>query len=122
MCVVISGCGATAKPEVGSSAANAYQQTRLATLSPRRVAFSCLLDHHIAAVNVTSTDGHPVIQAGPLPAGPTIVYEPTAGYAEGLKITGQAQGAELINNVLLYPNGASLAQAKVAEKCAAHGG
>jgi len=121
MCVLISGCGATAKPEVGSPAAKAYQQTRLSTLSPRRVAFSCLLDHHVAAVNVAAAGGHPAIQAGPLPTGPTIVYEPTPGYAEGLKINGRAQGAELINNVLLYPNKASLAQAKVVEKCAALG-
>jgi hypothetical protein len=121
MCVAISGCGATAKPEVGSPAAAPYQQNHLATLSPRRVAFECLRANHVDAADVTTTGGHPAIQAGPLPTGPTIIYEPTPGFAEGLKITGQAQGAELINNVLLYPNEASLSQAKIVEKCAALG-
>lgn len=121
MCVAISGCGAAAKPVAGSSAAKTYQTNRLKTLSPRRLAFDCLLQHHVAAVDTVAAGGHPAIQAGPLPSGPTLVFEPTPGYAEGQKITGQAQGAELINNVLLYPNKASLTQAKVVEKCAALG-
>ena len=61
----------------------------------------------------------PAIQVGSLPTGPTIIFYATPGIAQGLQITGQEQGAEVIGSALLYPNGASSKELTTVENCVA---
>jgi hypothetical protein len=70
------------------------------------------------AVNEQGTDR---LQIGHLPSGPTIVFAPTAGMAEGRQIEGKAQGAEVIGAALLYPNNAPGAELTVIENCLGQG-
>lgn len=49
--------------------------------------------------------------------GPTIVFEPNAGMAEGTQISGQVTGAEEIGAALLFPNRAPDALLKTVEGC-----
>ena len=44
------------------------------------------------------------LQVGAAPAGPTVVFTPTAGAAQAQQIDGNAQGAEVIGPALMYPN------------------
>lgn len=59
------------------------------------------------------------LQIGTWPAGPTVLYAPTPGIAQGYQITGArwAQGAEVINSALLFPNRASDAELNRVETC-----
>lgn len=120
--IVLSGCGIAAKPEAGSPKLPTSPgfHGRAASLVPARAA--CLTAHGLRIHAYTAKGSLlPVIQIGTLPSGPTMVFEPDSEAAEGAKIEGRAQGAELIGPVLLYPNGASLSEAKVVEQCAAIG-
>jgi hypothetical protein len=57
------------------------------------------------------------LQVGPWPAGPTVVFTPTAGAAQADQITGQAQAAEVIGTALLYPNQGSPSELSAIEDC-----
>lgn len=120
--VLLGGCGIAAKPLAGTRHLSKQPGFRGSSVALRPSRVECLKQHgfHVELF-YTSTQHLPALRVGSSPAGPTMEFEPTAGYAEGLKITGQAQGAELIGPVLLYPNGASLSEAKAVEKCAAVG-
>jgi hypothetical protein len=61
------------------------------------------------------------LQFGQRPSGPTVVFEPTAGIAEGRQIEGKALGAEIIGAALLYPNHAPGAELAVIENCLGQG-
>jgi hypothetical protein len=61
------------------------------------------------------------LQVGQLSSGPTIVFEPTAGIAEGRQIEGKALGAEVIGAALLYPNHVSGAELTSIENCLGEG-
>jgi hypothetical protein len=58
---------------------------------------------------------------GPLPAGPTVQFEPSDGAAETRQVDGTAQGAEVIGSALLYPRQASDAELDEIESCVARG-
>lgn len=122
MAALLSGCGTATKPLAGTSHLTAETGFYGAAVSERPPRANCLSEHHLPVDLYRTADQLPAIRVGSGPAAPTMIFEPTGGYAEGLKITGQAQGAELIGSVLLYPNGMSLSEAKVVEQCAATGG
>ena len=50
----------------------------------------------------------PAIQVGARAQGPTMIFYPTDGIAQGLQIMGQETGAEVIGALLVYPNQRSL--------------
>jgi hypothetical protein len=108
--VVLSGCASLAKPAGGRGAA----------VDPRTGPpdyLACLRANRLAV----SEQGTDRLQIGHLPSGPTIVFAPTAGIAEGRQIEGKAQGAEVIGAALLYPNHAPGAELTVIENCLGQG-
>jgi hypothetical protein len=108
--LVLSGCASLSKPAGGRGAAvdpRTGPPNYLACLRANRLPVSEL--------------GHNKLQVGRLPSGPTIVFMPTAGIAEGQQIEGKAQAAEVIGAALLYPNHAPGAQLTVIENCLGHG-
>jgi hypothetical protein len=74
---------------------------------------ACLRKDHLPAQEVGPTG----IQIGTLPAGPTVVFAPTPGIAQGQQIQGTEQGAEVIGSALLYPNQASDSELSKIESC-----
>ncbi|HEY3945682.1 MAG TPA: hypothetical protein VGL78_10680 [Solirubrobacteraceae bacterium] len=108
--VLVSGCAGLAKPAGGRGAAVDPR-----TGPPNYLA--CIRADRLAV----SKRGSDSLQVGRLPSGPTIVFEPTAGIAEGQQIEGKAQGAEVIGAALLYPNHASGGELTVIENCLGQG-
>jgi len=107
-CVVVSlsACGSAVKSSQGHGKVDDPR-----TNNPNRVA--CLRKANLPVQLVGKTG----IQIGPLPAGPTVAFAPTPGDAQGLQITGQAQGAEVIGGALLYPHGGSDPELSAIETC-----
>ncbi len=105
---LLSGCATTAKPLGGRG-----QVDSPLTNDPNRVA--CLRAAHLPVQEV----GPGTLQIGPLPAGATVKFQPTAGLAEGLQLQGvrSAQGAEVIGAALLYPHQAPDWQLTAIENC-----
>lgn len=108
----LCGCATTVKPPRGRG-----QVDSPLTSNPNRVA--CLRAAHLPVQQV----GRTTLQIGPLPAGATIKFQPTAGLAEGLQLQGvrSAQGAEVIGAALLYPHRAPDSQLTAIENCLAVG-
>ena len=118
MALVISACGIPPKPDAGT--ANLRKKAGYFGLrdDPRVTHARCLRTDKIGFHEYYSPNGHlPTIQVGSLPSGPTIVFYPTPGIAQGLQIMGQEQGAEVIGSALLYPNGASAKELSTVEGC-----
>lgn len=108
--VAVSGCSSLGKPAAGRGHA----------VDPRSGPpnyLACLRSNHLAV----SESGLNRLQVGRLPSGATIVFEPTAGIAEGQQIQGKAQGAEVIGAALLYPNHEPGAQMTTIENCLGQG-
>jgi hypothetical protein len=108
--VALSGCASLTKPSGGRGAAVDPR-----TGPPNYVA--CLRANRLQVSELGSNR----VQVGQLPSGPTIVFMPTAGIAEGQQIQGKAQGAEVIGAALLYPNHASGVELTVIENCLGQG-
>jgi hypothetical protein len=108
--MLLCGCGAVAHPPQGRGRVDDP-----VTTSPDRLA--CLLSHRLPARQV----GRDQIQIGALPAGPTVQFTPSNSVAETLKVTGVAQGAEMIGNALVYPHQASDSELAQVEDCIAEG-
>lgn len=108
--MLLSGCGAVAHPPQGRGRVDDP-----VTAAPHRLA--CLLAHHLPARRV----GMDEIQIGALPAGPTVKFTPSNSTAETFKVTGAAQGAEMIGNALVYPHQASDSELAQVEDCVAKG-
>jgi len=114
--LVLSGCGSGA----GSADSAAQHPSRGRVDDPRTRApnhLQCLRDHHLPVRTLGATG----MQIGQPPAGPMIVFEPTATIAEGDQIQAREQGAEAIGNALLYPNQAPDAELKTVEDCLSAG-
>jgi hypothetical protein len=108
--VAVSGCSSLGKPAAGRGRA-----VDARTGPPNYLA--CLRSNHLAVSEL----GQDKLQVGQLPSGPTIVFQPTAGIAEGQQIEGKAQGAEVIGAALLYVNHAPGAELTVIENCLGQG-
>lgn len=116
--LVLSACGSSPKPNAGTPGAITTNHKNVD--DPRKKHLMCLHQEHIPARRVTIR-GLPGMQIGVRPAGPTVQFQPTPGYAQGKQIGGQAQGAEVIGSALLYPNQASSALLSKVESCVAKG-
>jgi hypothetical protein len=110
LAVVLSACASTAKPPQGHGKIDDPR-----TNKPNHLA--CLKALGLPAQEAGRTS----IQIGPLPAGPTVHFEPTPGAAQALQILGQTQGAEVIGSALLYTHQASDGELSQIESCLAKG-
>jgi hypothetical protein len=117
----LGGCGITAKPIAGTANIESHAGNHAKAISLVPPAVDCLRGAGFTVTQFETKDSLPAVHVGTSPSGPTLVFEPDPGGAEGLVIAGKAQGAELIGAVLLYPNGASDSEAKQVEQCAAIG-
>lgn len=107
--VILCGCSAVVKPPGGRGRVE----------DPRTVAgrLACLRSHHLQVAKV----GRTALQIGPLPAGPTVQFEPSNGAAETRQVDGTAQGAEVIGSALLYPHQAPDSELTDIENCVDQG-
>lgn len=124
--LAVSACGIKAKPVAGTPNIDRASGNHARVDDPRVRHAKCLrtdLRSRHLAVHEYRTPGAdlPAIQVGSPPAGPTIIFEPTPGIAQGIQIKGQAQGAEVVGAALVYPNGASDKLATIVEGCVALG-
>jgi hypothetical protein len=123
LAMALSACGTKTQPLAGTIAPTATTEGRGKIDDPRTAQSNhvkCLQKHHFA-VSKVGVSGRPGLQIGALPAGPTVLFEPTPGQAQGDQILGHAQGAEVIGAALLYPNQASDKDLKTIETCLAQG-
>ncbi len=123
MALLICACGIPPKPVAGTAHLRHYAGFYGFTDDPRKPQVSCLKSdklrfHEYYADGVQHL---PAIQVGPLPQGPTMVFYPTDGVAQGLQILGQDAGAEVIGALLVYPNQAGSKVLKQVEACASIG-
>jgi hypothetical protein len=111
--IVIGGCGSAVKPPQGHGKIDDPRTSGSANH------LACLVNHHLPAQEVGSTG----LQIGPLPAGPTVAFQPTPGAAQTAQIEGGAasQGAEVIGSALLYPHQAPDGELKLIESCLGSG-
>lgn len=107
--MLLCGCGAVIKPPEGRGRVDDPR-----TASGR---LQCLRAHHFPARKVGWTG----LQIGPLPAGPTVQFEPSDAAAETRQVDGTSQGAEVIGTALLYPHRASDAELNQIENCVSQG-
>lgn len=119
--LVLSGCGMAAKPLAGTAHITRLRGNHAQVDDPRTKHTKCLVQHDLPLRLYRASGDRPAIQVGSAPSGPTIVFEPTPGDAQGLQIVGQAQGAEVIGSALVYPNAAPDSELQTVENCVAIG-
>lgn len=117
----ISACGIGAKPLAGTAHVDHARGSHAQIDDPRTKHVRCLRADGLPIRLFRAAGNRPAIQVGPLPSGPTVVFEPTPGDAQGLQMTGQVQGAEVIGSALLYPHSASDSELTQIEDCVAIG-
>jgi hypothetical protein len=109
--ILLCGCSSVVKPPQGRGKVD----------DPRTYAagnhLKCMQQARLPVQKVGGTG----IQVGPLPAGPTVWFEPTPGAAQSAQIHGLTQNAEVIGSALLYTHAASDAELQVIESCLAKG-
>jgi hypothetical protein len=118
----LSACGISSKPEAGTPKAIANGHKGLDDARSKHTA--CLRQAHVAfhlEQRVVGGKLLPSFQVGTAPAGPTVIFEPTPGDAQGVQIQGEAQGAEIIGSALVYPNQAPDSLMSVVENCVGQG-
>jgi hypothetical protein len=118
----LSACGISSKPEAGTPKAIATGHKGLD--DPRSKHTACLRQQGVRVQLEQRTIAGKVLpsfQVDTPPSGPTVSFEPTPGDAQGVKIQGEAQGAEIIGSALVYPNQATDKLLTVVENCVAKG-
>lgn len=117
--VALAGCGSVrVQPATPSGAKTLASRGRLdSPLTDTDNHLGCLQAAHLP-VQVVNPDQ---LQIGPLPAGPTIVFRPSAAVAQSDQITGKVQGAMVIGTALVYPNQGSTAELNAITSCLAQG-
>ena len=123
MALLISACGIRAKPEAGTPHLRRYAGFRGFVDDPRIPQVSCLKSDKLSyrEYYADGVQHLPAIQVGARAQGPTLIFYPTDGIAQGLQIMGQETGAEVIGALLVYPNSARRGELTKVEACAAIG-
>ena len=113
--VAIAGCGAVrVQPTTPAGSTTLASRGKLdSPLTNMDNHLGCLRGAHLPVQVVSPTK----LQIGPLPAGPTIVFTPSAAVGQADQIVGSVQGAEVIGSALLYPNQGSSAELSGIEDC-----
>ncbi|HET9074772.1 MAG TPA: hypothetical protein VFN48_09350 [Solirubrobacteraceae bacterium] len=118
--VGVSACGIQAQPTAGTVHLDRVPGNHSLVNDPRQPYLKCLRQ---AGLSFTKFDDGTQqlrsLQVNTRPAGPTIVFEPTPGIAEGDQMKGQEEGAEVIGSALIYPNHASDGLMQAVETCLA---
>ncbi len=119
--LVLSACGIQAKPVAGTAHPSRYPGSHSYVNDPRKPYLGCLRDagFKLTKFDYGRTQKLRSIQVNSAPAGPTIVFEPTPGIAEGDQMKGEEEGAEVIGSALIYPHRASDALMQKVEACLA---
>jgi hypothetical protein len=123
MALLLSACGIATKPVAGTAHLTQYAGFHGFVDDPRTPQVTCLKGDRLPFREYYADgDQHlPAIQVGSRPQGPTIIFYPTAGIAQGLQIMGQETAAEVIGSLLVYPNQAGHTVLTKVEDCAAIG-
>jgi hypothetical protein len=123
MALLISACGIPTKPLAGTAHLGQQAGNHAVVDDPRIPQVKCLRGDKLPfrEYYADGVQHLPAIQVGTLPQGPTIIFYPTNGIAQGLQIMGQDAGAEVIGSLLVYPNNATSTVLKQVEACAAIG-
>jgi hypothetical protein len=123
MALLISACGVQAKPEAGTPNLKKHKGFYGLVDDPRLPQVSCLKSDKLPyrQYYADGVQHLPAIQVGARAQGPTMIFYPTDGVAQGLQITGQETGAEVIGALLVYPNRARPRELTKVEACAAIG-
>ena len=121
--LLVSACGIAPKPMAGTTHLRKYSGYYGLRDDPRVKHVKCLRQAkvHFSEFYSGGKQKLPSIQVGTLPSGPTVIFEPTPGIAQGQQIKGEEQGAEVIGSALLYPNGAKAKLLTIVENCVAAG-
>ena len=116
----ISACGIAPKPEAGTAHLRHYAGFHGVVDDPRLPQVRCLKADKLRyrQYYADGTTHLPAIQVGTLPTGPTMIFYPTDGIAQGLQIMGRDTGAEVIGALLVYPNQSPRSQLTKVEACA----
>ena len=124
--LVVSACGIQAKSVAGSTLhPNRNPANHSYVNDPRKPYLHCL--------RTTKVDGQELkvvkfdygveklrsLQINSVPTGPTVVFEPTPGIAEGDQMKGQEESAEVIGSAVIYPHRATDSLMKKVESCLA---
>jgi len=117
--LALSACGTYTPPLAGTSGKRLGRGRIDSPLTTKPNHLACLRKAHLAVVRLGPSD----VRIGPPASGPSVVFEPTPGVAQGDVMQGLrwAQGAEVIGSALLYPNGGSDSELKKIEECLAQG-
>jgi hypothetical protein len=116
--VALTGCGAVqVQPTTPAGSTTLAGRGRVDSPVKMKNHLACLRDARLPVQVVSQTR----LQIGPAPAGPTIVFSPTAGAAQAYQIDGSAQAAEVIGSALVYPNQGSDAEMATIGACLAQG-
>ena len=78
---------------------------------------SCLRQDHVPVTEFS----HYWLKAGTGPGAPQVMFAATPGIAQGLQISGQVTGAEIIGAALVYPEQGSPDLLTKIESCMAKG-
>lgn len=121
--LLVSACGIAQKPEAGTAHLRHYAGFRGLVDDPRIPQVKCLKSDKLPyrEYYADGTQHLPAIQVGAGGQGPTLIFYPTDGIAQGLQIMGQEAGAEVIGALLVYPNHARTHELTKVEACAAIG-
>lgn len=112
LALLVAACGSTIHPARGRGVVDS-------PITAKNNHLACLQQKHLPVIRTSPIS----LQIGPLPAGPTVVFEPTPGAAQALQIDGvpAAAGAEVIGQALLYPHQGSDGELKQIETCLSKG-
>lgn len=122
MALLLSACGISAKPQAGTAHIKRSKNFYGRVDDPRKLAVKCLKADKYRYIQYYTRSQHlPALQVGTLPNGPTVVFEPTPGIAQGLQIQGYAQAAEIVGSALVYPNRTSDKKMFAVKACIAIG-
>lgn len=117
--VALAGCGSVrVQPTTPSGATTLASRGRLdSPLTDSHNHLACLRAAHLP-VQVVNPEK---LQIGAPPAGPTIVFTPSAAVSQSDQITGSVQGAMVIGTALVYPNQGSTSELNGIASCLAQG-
>lgn len=110
--LVLNACGIQAKSVAGSTLhPNANPANHSYVNDSRKPYLHCLRTQTFDGRRFTVTkfvsgglEQLREIQINSVPTGPTVVFEPTPGIAEGDQMKGEEEGAEVIGSALIYPH------------------
>jgi hypothetical protein len=100
----VSACGIQAKPVAGTSHLLRSPGNHSYVNDPRRPYIKCLRNDGFTLTKFNyGSEKLRAMQINSKPTGPTVVFEPTPGIAEGDQMKGQEEAAEVIGSAVIYP-------------------